>query len=163
MAWLLNGGYTRIRSVPRDTREGITREPVDLRRPAVVGARHGKIQGRGAAMEFEALQQKAIKIREQYAELERKEYGRSWSGEEVALGFVGDVGDLVKLVMAESGVRSIPDARQKLAHELADCLWSVLVLSHLYDVDLEPAFLRVMDELEQHIAARLRGPLKAEE
>jgi NTP pyrophosphatase (non-canonical NTP hydrolase) len=109
-------------------------------------------------MEFEALQQRAIAIRQKYAELERKEYSRSWSGEEVALGFVGDVGDLVKLVMAESGVRDIPDARQRLAHELADCLWSVLVLSHLYDVDLERAFVQTMDELEQHIAARLGGP-----
>jgi hypothetical protein len=28
---------------------------------------------------------------------------------EVALGFVGDVGDLAKLVLVEAGVRGIPD------------------------------------------------------
>ena len=84
--------------------------------------------------------------------MERKRYGRSWANEEVVLGFVGDVGDLARLVMAIGGMRSIPDARQKLAHELADCLWSVLVLSHLYDVDLEQAFLQTMDDLEQQIA-----------
>ena len=54
--------------------------------------------------------------------------------------------------MAESGVRDIPDARRKLEHELADCLWSILVLADVYDVDLERAFRRTMDELEQHIA-----------
>jgi NTP pyrophosphatase (non-canonical NTP hydrolase) len=104
-------------------------------------------------MEFKALQQRAVKIREQYAELERREYGRAWTKSDIALGFVGDVGDLVKLVMAENGLRSIRDARPKLAHELADCLWSILVLAYLHDVDLEQAFLLNMDELEQHIAS----------
>jgi NTP pyrophosphatase (non-canonical NTP hydrolase) len=102
-------------------------------------------------MDLDTLIQRAVNVRQGYAELERKRYGRSWTNEEVALGFVGDVGDLAKLVMAMEGVRSIPDARQQLAHELADCLWSVLVLSHLYDVNLEQAFLQTMDQLEQHI------------
>jgi NTP pyrophosphatase (non-canonical NTP hydrolase) len=71
------------------------------------------------------------------------------------MGLVGDVGDLIKLVMAHKGVRSIPGAEQKLAHELADCLWSVLVLSEMYKVDLENAFMQTMDELEHHIAVQL--------
>ncbi len=108
-------------------------------------------------MDLATLIQRAVTVRQQYAELERKRYGRSWTNQEVALGFVGDVGDLAKLVTAMEGVRSIPDARQQLAHELADCLWSVLVLSHLYDVDLEQAFLQTMDDLEQHIV--LKGGL----
>jgi NTP pyrophosphatase (non-canonical NTP hydrolase) len=103
-------------------------------------------------MEFRTLVERAVAIRQRYAELERKRYGRSWTNEEIALGFVGDVGDLAKLVMTMEGVRSIPDARQQLTHELADCLWSLLVLSHLYDVDLERAFLQTMDQLERHIA-----------
>jgi NTP pyrophosphatase (non-canonical NTP hydrolase) len=51
----------------------------------------------------------------------------------------------------ELQIRRIPDADQKLAHELADCLWSVLVLSELSSVDLERAFLQTMDELEQFL------------
>jgi NTP pyrophosphatase (non-canonical NTP hydrolase) len=110
---------------------------------------------REGTMEFQALLQRAIQIREQYAVLERRQYGRSWSKTDIALGFVGDVGDLVKLVMAENGRRNIPDTRSKLAHELADCLWSILVLAHLHDVDLEEAFLQTMDALEQHIASEV--------
>jgi len=102
-------------------------------------------------MEFQALIQRALAVRHQYAALETRQYGRAWSREEVLQGFVGDVGDLVKLAMAYNGIRNIPNAEQKLAHELADCLWSLLVLSELYDVDLEPAFLRTMAELEQDI------------
>jgi hypothetical protein len=48
-------------------------------------------------MEFRDLIQRAIDIRQQYAELEQTKYGRAWTNEEVALGFVGDVGDLMKL------------------------------------------------------------------
>jgi hypothetical protein len=39
------------------------------------------------------------------------------------LGFVGDVGDLAKLVRSASGVRATDaDASAALAHEVADCL-----------------------------------------
>jgi len=44
-----------------------------------------------------------------------------------------------------------------LAHELADCLWSVMTLARLYDVDLEASFLATMDELERGIEARLEA------
>lgn len=102
-------------------------------------------------MEFDAVLQRAIEIRQRYAEHEQARYGRSWTDEEIALGFVGDVGDLVKLVMAHNGIRTIPDHKDKLAHELADCLWSIVVLSHIYDIDLERAFLQTMDDIERHL------------
>jgi NTP pyrophosphatase (non-canonical NTP hydrolase) len=98
-------------------------------------------------VEFNDLIQRALVVREQYRIYEKKKYGASWSNEELALGFVGDVGDLAKLVMACNGRRNLPDARDKLAHELADCLWSVIVLAEAHDVDLENAFLNTMDDL----------------
>lgn len=103
-------------------------------------------------MEFSELIQRAVKVRAQYAELEQKLYGTAWTQEELALGFVGDVGDLAKLVMAQNGRRNIPDADSKLAHELADCLWSVIVLAHVHEIDLEQAFLKTMSELEERIS-----------
>lgn len=105
--------------------------------------------------ELNALSERAWRVRQLYAELETARHGRAWSREEVALGFVGDVGDLMKLVQAMEGVRVIPDAPAKLAHELADCLWSVMTLTRLYKVDLERAFTATMDELEAGIEARL--------
>lgn len=103
-------------------------------------------------MTLEELTERAMHVREGYAALERTRYGRQWDVEEVALGFVGDVGDLTKLVLAEAGVRAIPDHREKLAHELADCLWSVMVLARLCRIDLEQAFAATMGQLEQHLA-----------
>jgi NTP pyrophosphatase (non-canonical NTP hydrolase) len=57
--------------------------------------------------------------------------------------------------MAHAGVRATPDANSKLAHELADCLWAVLVLARLYEINLEETFIQSMSELEGHIAAQL--------
>jgi NTP pyrophosphatase (non-canonical NTP hydrolase) len=63
-----------------------------------------------------------------------------WTKQDLMAGFVGDVGDLSKLVMAKEGLRDILDTDRKLGHELADCLWSILVLAELYEVDLETEF-----------------------
>jgi NTP pyrophosphatase (non-canonical NTP hydrolase) len=98
------------------------------------------------------LQERALAVRRRYADVERETYGREWSGEDLALGLVGDVGDLVKLVQAKEGVRAADAVDARLAHELADCLWSVLVLADRYGVDLERAFLETMDDLEARLA-----------
>jgi NTP pyrophosphatase (non-canonical NTP hydrolase) len=101
--------------------------------------------------EFSELVRRANRIRQLYAEFEKTRYGRLWTREEIMLGFVGDVGDLSKLIQANEGVRQIDDAKDKLAHELSDCLWSIMVLADLYEVDLEAEFMRTMDEIEQAI------------
>lgn len=103
-------------------------------------------------MEFGQLMQRALEIRQQYEIKEKQLYGSAWTNEEIALGFVGDVGDLAKLIVAESGKRNITESRKKLAHELADCLWSVMVLAYRHDIDLEASFQNTMDELENHLS-----------
>jgi NTP pyrophosphatase (non-canonical NTP hydrolase) len=101
---------------------------------------------------FREVQERALAVRRRYAEVERSAYGREWRGQDLALGLVCDVGDRVKLVQAKEGVRAIDDVDELLAHELADCLWSVLVLADRYGVDLERAFAGTMDELEARLA-----------
>ena len=96
-------------------------------------------------MEFQKLIARAMHVRGQY--------GSAWTNEEIALGFVGDVGDLAKLIMAENSRRNIPNSREKLEHEPSDCLWSLIVLSRLYNIDLESSFLRTMDKLEEYLLA----------
>jgi len=105
-------------------------------------------------MEFQKIIDRAIEIRKQYEAQEKQLYGSAWTSEEIALGFVGDVGDLAKLVIAENGKRNIPDSKTKLEHELADCLWSVIVLANSHGVDLESSFVNTMNELEKHLSAQ---------
>jgi NTP pyrophosphatase (non-canonical NTP hydrolase) len=53
--------------------------------------------------------------------------------------------------MAKDGIRSGDDIDEKIGHELADCLWCVLVLAGKYNVDIEKSFLQTMDKLEENI------------
>lgn len=87
-----------------------------------------------------------MQIADLYDELNLRTRGRVWTREETMLGFVGDVGDLAKLVMEAEGARDGLGGREALEHELADCLWAVLVLARRYDVDLAEAFGRTMDQ-----------------
>lgn len=103
-------------------------------------------------MNLEQLTEKAMRVREKYAELERVKYGREWTNGEIAQGLAGDVGDLMKLVMAKEGIREKENVDEKLAHELSDCLWCILVLAKKYNINLESSFLQTMDELDKRIS-----------
>ena len=100
-------------------------------------------------MEFTALVQRALTIRRRYADHEIRTYGREWTTAELTLGLVKDVGDLAMLIQASEGVRHVTDLDKALAHELSDCLWSVIALADRLSVNLETAFTQTMDELDQ--------------
>lgn len=106
-------------------------------------------------MLFSDLEKAALQLNELYEELEAKRYGRVWTTQELALGFVGDVGDLAKLIQAHAGVRDIDDCQAKLAHELSDCLWSILVLANKCSVDLKAEFVRNTREIAAHVSSEL--------
>lgn len=101
---------------------------------------------------------RARRVRDLYAAQARRAGTPVWGPAELAQGFVGDVGDLMKLVMAKEGLRPAKGQNldAALAHELADCLWSILLLADAYQVPLEPAFLRTMRELEQKLTPSRR-------
>lgn len=104
------------------------------------------------ASSLSKLQERALEVRRQYTELNLRDGHDTWGGKEYVMGFIGDVGDLMKIVMAKENLRGMEDVDRKLAHELSDCLWSVLVLASYYGIQLEKEFLKTMDELEQRIA-----------
>jgi NTP pyrophosphatase (non-canonical NTP hydrolase) len=114
------------------------------------------IQALGAInMKFSDLEQSALRLNALYEQLEIKRHGRVWTTEELALGFVGDVGDLAKLIQANAGVRNIEDCKAKLGHELSDCLWSIIVLANKCGIDLEAEFVGNMKELEKYVTSEL--------
>jgi NTP pyrophosphatase (non-canonical NTP hydrolase) len=106
-------------------------------------------------MDFSDLEKSALKLNELYENLETKLYGRAWTTEELMLGFMGDVGDLAKLIQANEGIRQIDDCKAKLGHELSDCLWSIIVLANKCDIDLEAEFSRNTRELSEHVSGQL--------
>ena len=107
-------------------------------------------------MKFSDLEKSALQLNELYEQLEVKRWGRVWTTQELALGFMGDVGDLAKLVQANAGIRDIDDCKAKLGHELSDCLWSIIVLANKCRVDLEAEFAKNTRELAEYVSAELR-------
>lgn len=102
-------------------------------------------------MELEKIIHRALDLRRQYEIRETNLYGAPSTSVDLAQGFAGDVNNLVKLVAAESGQRQIANSKVKLEAHLAHCLWSLIVLADIHDVDLAKAFLEAMDRLENHL------------
>ena len=109
---------------------------------------------RKSAMEFSAVEQLAINVRKKYEIFELKKYGSSWDVKDLMIGFQGDVGDLAKLIQASQGNRNISGWKEKLEHELSDCLWSLIVLSNKLDINFEEAFVRTMKELDDSLTEK---------
>lgn len=101
--------------------------------------------------DIKAMQTRAQQIADKYDVLNAKQGRSAWGPKDRAMGFVTDVGELMELVMAKEGMRHIDDVDAKLRHELADCLWSVLVLAKHYNVDLAQEFNTTMNQLEERI------------
>ena len=102
-------------------------------------------------MEFQKLVNRAMDLRSQYDKKERQLYGSPSTDEEVAQGFAGDVNNLVKLVKAQHGNLEIANSTEKLGSTLSHCLWSVIVLARMHNVNLEESFMEAMDRLENHL------------
>lgn len=97
---------------------------------------------------FTELQKRAVEIRKKYDISNALRGDAQWGPQQLAMGFVGDVGELMQLVMAKEGLREIEKVDEKLKHELADCLWSILVLAKEYEINLEGAFIDAMNDIE---------------
>ncbi len=95
------------------------------------------------------LQDKAMEVRVKYEKYEIAKYGQSWTPEQLANGFKKDVEDLIAILSTDN------IDNEKLRHEIADCLWSVLVIAKKTQVDLEPAFLDTMKELHERLDREL--------
>jgi NTP pyrophosphatase (non-canonical NTP hydrolase) len=93
--------------------------------------------------DIKILEQRAMEIRRRYDELEKSRNKQPWNAIKLTRGFKKDVSDLLTVVEQDM------IDRKKINHELADCLWSVLVIARKLDVDIEKAFWTAMAELDR--------------
>lgn len=99
-------------------------------------------------MDLQELTEVALRVQARFDEVNDQRRGGAWTTAEIALGFATDLGDLARLLMVREGRRDPrSDLDLKLQGELADCLWSVLVLAHTCQVDLEAAFSSTMNDI----------------
>lgn len=94
-------------------------------------------------MQFNEFVLKAKLVQDRYDSVNNP----TWTAAEYVQGLMGDVGDLAKLVLAKNQFRNIENIDQKLQHELADCLWAILVIANELNIDLEQTYPVQMDAL----------------
>lgn len=109
-------------------------------------------------MNYKELKSKALNVKTAYDQLNIKKGERKWNYLEYAQGLVGDIGDLMKMLMAKSNLRSYNgDLDEDIKHELSDCLWSIIVISEELKIDLGEIFPTKMTELYKKIEAKLNN------
>jgi hypothetical protein len=90
----------------------------------------------------------ALAVRALYETLEERFNGRTWSLNEMSIGFSNDVGYIGRLLLAHDGTWPIEkDATAELEHKLAESLWWTFVLADKLDIDIDVAFSNTMSTI----------------
>lgn len=109
-----------------------------------------------AVLDIDCAQKMASEVSAAYATSNSLCGREEWKPTDYAAGLSGDVGDLIKIVMALDGKRfAAVDLREKLEHELSDCLWSILTIAEKFDVDLAEVFPVEMSRLLARVTAEV--------
>lgn len=111
-------------------------------------------------MDFEEFLKQSRKIREEYTQLNRAKGQREWSFVQRTEALAGDIGDLMKMVMAKAGYREFPELEKNLRHELIDCLWAVFSISDELGVRLEDEVGPWMKEMHERITKEKQRVVK---
>lgn len=94
----------------------------------------------------------ALKVRDHYSDLQKKDGQKQWAARDRFDGMIGDIGTLAKLLMAKDNIRRGPEnIDEEITHEMNDLLWSVLVLADEAGVDIISSFPDSMNELNSRI------------
>jgi NTP pyrophosphatase (non-canonical NTP hydrolase) len=108
-------------------------------------------------MTYDELKKRALEIRDKYDQLNLHNGQNVWQGKDYAMGMVGDVGDLMKLIMASENMRGGRDVESRIGHELSDILWSLILLADIYEIDFTAEFERTMKYLDKTIAEKMKS------
>ncbi len=99
-------------------------------------------------MQLQELIKKANQLKDKYNSVHKENGEPQWGVTEYTQRFVGDVGKLMKLIMAKQDFYNYENLDDKIKHELADCLYSIMVIASELNIDLEKSFMETMDELK---------------
>ncbi|WP_367872542.1 hypothetical protein [Luteolibacter sp. Populi] len=106
--------------------------------------------------DFSDAVKRSMQIRKLYHELEKRNHGDPWTKQEDVIGFVYDVGELGRMVMAAEGRwKHQGELDKDLPDKLAECLWWLFVLSERLGIDINAAFASKMAELEASLSSSL--------
>lgn len=101
--------------------------------------------------DLKKLQRRAMEIANHYDDYNRKIGRKGWDPRDYVEGLVGDVGDLLKAVMAVHDRRDLEKPLDKVEYELNDILWSLLMLFYFFRIPPDKSFMAAMDKLEKRV------------
>lgn len=91
-------------------------------------------------MDFKEIEERSLKIRTKYHELEKQYHGSEWTVEEDALAFLTDAGLVGRLTMSQQGRWPKSDENNvELKHKLGESIWWLVVLANRMDIDIQEA------------------------
>ena len=103
-----------------------------------------------------AASTEALSVRALYEVLEQRFNGKTWSLNEMAIGYSNDVGYIGRLLLAHDGTWPIDgDATAELKHKLAESLWWTFVLAGKLDIDIDQAFSETMSTIRTNLEATI--------
>ena len=103
-------------------------------------------------MKYSEMVGLARETRVLFEKFEQKTSGKTWGNEELLIGLVTDVGDLARLILAKEGFRSVSGSLEyKLRHELADCLWAIIVLAEKNKINLSEALQEMNKDIKKKL------------
>ncbi len=106
-------------------------------------------------MDFKTFKKKALKIKDLYSHLNQVKGENKWGLTEYTRAFIGDVGDLNKMIMAKQGYREWADRGHNLEAELIDCFWALFIIGNELNVDLERQSELWFSNMEKAIEEKL--------
>ena len=105
-------------------------------------------------MDLKELEKKYIQIVERFNKIE----GTDWKGEAATFELMKQVGELSKwIMMKEKYYAFVEDDEVALKHvgnELADIMAQVIRIAHIYDIDLENAFIDARRDENDYLQTR---------
>jgi hypothetical protein len=90
-----------------------------------------------AAINFEQLKERSLKIRKRYHELEILHHGTEWTVEEDALAFLTDAGLVGRQVMSQQGRWPKQNTEEELRYKIGESIWWLTVLAERMNISIE--------------------------
>jgi len=93
--------------------------------------------------------ERALEVRALYETLEKRFTGRTWSLQELMIGYSNDVAQVGRLLLATNGTWPAEgDVTAQLRQKLSESLWWTFVLASQLGIDIDQAFTETMDSIE---------------
>ena len=100
-------------------------------------------------MDLKEIEERSLKIRAKYHELEKQYHGSEWTVEEDALAFLTDAGLVGRLTMSQQGRWPKADANNaELKHKLGENICWLLVPASRMDINMEEALEGFLSKTE---------------